>query len=213
MGEHVKTFRKFLAALPNKDLKRAIFKIPAPVLTRWWTVGEAARVVWTAYLLIFRISQQVINANTSAKATKIASGLQPLMMELEIFSDLSLINNFHSFYVSPHFDWMQSSTDLTATPGFQAHNTLVCYFLMVEDLTALSTAISTTHPSFHCFQATLAVCTPELRQGQEAKASEFVSIALASVNKHFERWCKEPLLPAALLSEGPMAAVVASVIL
>jgi hypothetical protein len=140
------------------------------------------------------------------------SGLQPLMMEAELFSDMALINCFHTFYLCPHFDWMQGATDLSGIPGFQAHNTLACYFLLVEDLMSLST-ISTTHPSFTAFQETLSLCTPELRERQQVKASKFVEAAVDAVHKHFARWCNRYLLPAALLSEKPLATVVATAIL
>ena len=40
-----------------------------------------------------------------------------------------------------------------------------------------------------------------------------MKISLKAVNTHFVRWCKAPLLPAALLAEGPLAKVVATVIL
>jgi hypothetical protein len=210
--ELVKTFRHFNAMLTAKELKRTRFKIPAPVLTRWWTVGETARVLWSAYLLVLRISQQVINT-TSSKPNKIASGLQPLLLELELFSDLALVNCFHSFYVSPHFDWMQSATDLSGVPGFQAHNTLGRYYLLVQDLQALEATMTTTHPSFKDFQDTLLVCPPQLRLHQESKAQKFISAALDAVKKHFTRWCNKSLLPAALLSERPLSVAVASAIL
>jgi hypothetical protein len=40
--ETVKTFRPFQPMLTDTELKRTSFKIPAPVLTRWWSVGETA---------------------------------------------------------------------------------------------------------------------------------------------------------------------------
>jgi hypothetical protein len=210
--EQVKTFRQFNPTLTAKELKRTKFKIPAPVLTRWWTVGETARVTWSSYLLLLRITQQVINT-TSSKPNKIASGLQPLFLELELFSDLALLHCFHSFYVSPHFDWMQSTTDLSAVPGFQAHNTVGRYYLLVQDLQSLRTTISTTHADFKEFQDTLTTCSPQLRSHQQKKAKQFVALALNAVNKHFVRWCNKSLLPAALLSERPLSLAIAAVML
>jgi hypothetical protein len=135
------------------------------------------------------------------------------MLELKIFSDLALIHCFHSYFVCPHFEWMQSTGNLSGIPGFQSHNTLGCYFLMVQDLIALSTTINTTHPAFTDFQATLTVCPPELCCHQESKASKFVSLALEAINKHFVCWCNALLLPAALLLESPLAKVIAQVVL
>jgi hypothetical protein len=208
--ELVKTFRPFNNALTKKELARATLKIPKPVLTRWWTVGETARVTWSAFLLLLRISQQVINA-TVRKENKIASGLQPLLVEAELFSDLALIHCFHSFYVCPHFAWMQEATDLSAVPGFQAHNTVARYFLLVQDLSAMASGICTTHPSFKDFRLSLNALTDQVQAKQKEKASTFVSIALEAVHKHFVRWCNSSLLPAALLSEKPLSIVVAAV--
>jgi hypothetical protein len=207
--EKAKTFRTFTATMTDKELRKIKCTIQAPVLTRWWTVGECAQVVWPAYLLLLRICQQVINSHpTSAKPNKIASGLQPLMLEAEIFTDLSMIHCFHSFYVSPHFDWMQSATDLTALPGFQAHNTLGRYFLLVQDLNDCLV-----HPLFEEFRQTMARLPPSLQQHQESKAKLFIETSLKAINKHFERWGDKSLLPAALLSEVPLASVIAAVVL
>jgi hypothetical protein len=95
--EKVKTFRPFQPTLLDKELKRMNFKILALVLTRWWSVGETARATWSSYLLLLRLTQQVINS-TTLKPNKIASGLQPLILELELFSDVSLIRCFHSYF-------------------------------------------------------------------------------------------------------------------
>jgi hypothetical protein len=75
--------------IDGTTMKKRIMKVPAPVLTRWWTVGETASVTWTAYLLLFRLCQQVINSHgTIHRSNKIASGLQPLLLEEELFSTI-----------------------------------------------------------------------------------------------------------------------------
>lgn len=50
--EKIKIFRLFVA-IDEVAFKKALLKIPAPVLTRWWTVGETARVTWNYYLLLY----------------------------------------------------------------------------------------------------------------------------------------------------------------
>jgi hypothetical protein len=121
--EKIKTVRSF-QPIDEATLKKTILKVPAPVLTRWWTVGETASVTWTVYLLLFRVCQQVINTHgTIHRSNKIASGLQPLLLEPELFSDLAMMHNYHCFFVSPHFGWMQSATDMTNLPGFSSHTT------------------------------------------------------------------------------------------
>jgi hypothetical protein len=53
---HVKSFQQFDATIAKKDFKSTSYTIPAWVLTRWWTVGKAARVLWSAYLLLFCVT-------------------------------------------------------------------------------------------------------------------------------------------------------------
>lgn len=71
----VKTFREFPSTLSDSNKKKAASKLQAPVLTRWWTVGEASVTVYDCYLLLVKITQSVINATSSKKSSKIASGL------------------------------------------------------------------------------------------------------------------------------------------
>jgi hypothetical protein len=125
--EKIKIFRKF-ELMDDASIKKTTLKVPKAVLTRWWTVGEAASVTWSAYILIFRVCQQVINAQaTIAKSNKIASQLQPLLLEEELFADLAMIHNYHCFFVTPHFGWMQAELDLSNVAGFQSHNSLLKY--------------------------------------------------------------------------------------
>lgn len=187
-------------------------KIPKPVLTRWWTVGETASIAWTVYLLLLRICQQVINANgTTSKPNKIASGLQPLLLEAELFSDLTMIHEYHCYFVTPHFGWMESANDLTETPAFQAHNTLPRYYLLVEDLRQMKETFMTTHTFFENSRLALLTMAEEAAAAQKTKFHRFLDIAIEAIEKHFRRWCMKHLLPAALLSEYEIATVVAMV--
>lgn len=204
----VKTFRDFEPALPDWKEKRMTCKFTAPVLTRWWTVGEGARAVMDCYLLLLKISQSVINSN-SGKSNKIASGLQPLLLEAELYSDLALVHCYHCNFVCKHFKWMQESTDLSAVPGFQAHNTLVRYFLMQEQLIGYKTSILTNHASYSPFRRSLQNLEPAVAARQRSKVDTFLSVAIDACHKHFKRWMSKELLPAALLSEDVLAAVVA----
>ena len=212
--ELVKTFRNFTSNLDDDDLKAVTLRIQAPVLTRWWTVGQCARLTSSIYLLLVRITQLVINASlANSRGSKIASGLQTLLLERQIYSDLCLIHCFHSVYVCPHFEWMQSATDLSDLPGFQAHNTLSRYYLMMKDLHDIQTTIDSNHEGFVDFRESLHGMSQEDRLHQQHKAQQFITIAEQSVTKHFQRWCSVSLLPAALLSEKPLASVVAAVML
>jgi hypothetical protein len=50
------------------------------------------------------------------------------MVEPELFSDLALIHSYHTFFLCPHFSWMQEQKDLTGVAGFQAHQTLARFY-------------------------------------------------------------------------------------
>jgi hypothetical protein len=209
----VKAFRRFPTVCNDSSVNKTARKFQAPVLTRWWTVGEAAVIVYDSFLLLLKVTQSIINSS-SGKPNKIASGLQPLLLEPEIYSDLTLITCYHIAYVVPHFGWMQAETDLSGVPGFQAHNTLARYFLLQQDLSNMKSTIGTSHPTFRPFQDSLLLLGDQVKQRQVRKVSTFIDLAVESLNKHFKkRWMSKELLPAALLSERPLAAIVASAML
>jgi hypothetical protein len=150
---------------------------------------------------------------TSIKSTKIASSLQALLVEPLIYSDLTLLYCYHRSYVTPHFGWMQSATDLSGVPGFQTHNTLGRYFLMLDDLTQMKPTIATNHPTYQPFQDSLLLLSEDEREQQVSKVDTFIGKAIESLSKHFKRWMTAELLPAALLSEAPLASIVAAAML
>jgi hypothetical protein len=204
----VRGFRNFEEGLPDWKERRMTCKFPAPVLTRWWTVGEGARAVMDCYLVLLKISQSVINS-TSGKCNKIASGLQPLLLEPELYSDLALVHCYHSSYVCVHFKWMQECTDLSDVPGFQAHNTLVRYYIIQDQLQSYKTSILGDNYSYAPFRRSLQNLDPQRAARQQAKVDTFITLALESCHKHFARWMSKELLPAALLAEKEFAVIIA----
>jgi hypothetical protein len=114
------------------------WRIPALILTRWWTVGECA-----AYLLKYRqiilvVCHGVIQANTTDKAiNQIASGLQACICTPEIESDIHLIDAYHKYFLCSHFAWLQKGNpQLGNKPGFLNRHIVVRYFLMLQELSA-----------------------------------------------------------------------------
>ena len=191
------------------DLNSRVRKMAAPVLTRWWYVGEACKYVWQNYPAIVKATQMVINIY-GTKPNKIASGLQPLLLEPEIFSDLALLRSYHVGFFDHHLKWLQDSIDMSNRPGFQSHQMLARYFLMQQDLRSIQSTILTSHPSFKEFRDSIATFNmPELKAVQERKVALFLDLAIDSLDKHFTRWANEKLVPAALLSQYPLAQAVA----
>jgi hypothetical protein len=180
----VKTFRHFPTVFSHDMKKKAASKFQAPVLTRWWTVGEAAQTLYHCYLLLLKVTQSVINS-TSGKRDKIASGQQPLLLEPEIYSDLTLITCYHNWCVVPNFGWMQAETDMSGVPGFQSHNTRARYYLMQSGLKTTKATIATDHGSFQPFQDSLLLLSPLVASRQRSKVDSFISLALDACHKQW----------------------------
>ena len=203
-----KCHRFFFASKGKRSA--AIKKMQAPVLTRWWYVGEACKYVWKLFPVILKATQIVINVY-SGKPNKIASGLQPLLLERDIFTDLALVKCYHSAYFEKHLKWLQESTDLSHVPGFQSHQMIPRYFLIRRDLEKIRRTMRTDHPDFGDFRSSIARHHHSERETQRSKSKIFVNLAVESLDKHFKRWMNAQLLPAALLSEDPLALAVARV--
>ena len=94
-------------------------KIAAPILTRWWTVGQAAKNIIEYFPILIEMVKRFRNANPSNnKLNKIASGLLSLIAEPIIVSDIKLIACFHDTFLNQHFDWLQKGDqDIGGTPG------------------------------------------------------------------------------------------------
>ena len=188
-------------------------KIPAPVLTRWGTVGVAARYYWIHYLSIFRCTQVVINLYPSnAKPNKIASGLHSLMLEPVFFSQLAFIKCFHIEFLHPHMQWLMANLDLSQSHGFQCHQMVCRYYLMHCDLCSMKSRMQKAgnYKAFEDFNKTLSYLKNPKEQTD--MATRFIDIAMTSLKKHFDRWTTAALLPAALLMEVTLARVIGRVL-
>jgi len=162
-------------------------------------------------LVIFHACQTVINLYKSDRTPNmIASDLYNLMADQENFIDLCLIRSFHKAYVNPHFDWFQSSMELSGALGFQAHHVATRHFLMNRDLEHLMSGRSMDQ----CFEAVNNwkgdgdVEEDIKRHNKKLQVS--VTEAHDSLHKHFPRWLNQFLLPAALLGEAPLAKIIAA---
>ena len=185
-------------------------KIPKSVLTRWGTVGEASYVTKRCFLPIFCTLQTIINVHGTKMPGKIAADMMPLMTEPEIYSDLVLVVCYHEAYFNKELAWLTACSDLTK-PGFQAHNMAVRYFIQ-HDMLKSFMKTEFDHPAFGDFRKTFTVPGVD-KELQKSKMRRFFASAYDSLNKHWIRWLMEDLLPAALMSELPLAKCVARVIL
>ncbi len=83
-------------------------QIPAPILTRWWTVGECAAFLLKHMAIIPALCHGVIQASTTAHAVnQVASGLEALLKTPQVVSSISLIDAYHKNFLCSHFAWPQ----------------------------------------------------------------------------------------------------------
>ena len=161
-------------------------KLPAPVLTRWHTVGVAAQVVDRLYLHLLKATQIYINTyDTKSRPNKIAAGLQSLLAEPLLYSDLQLVKCFHKAFLQEHFEWLQACTDLSNLPGFQSHQVLARFFLMRKDLLYINKTIRTSHPKLECYRASLRNLEVKDKSIQETKVDIFFTESTEALIKHF----------------------------
>lgn len=188
-------------------------KMTAPILTRWWTVGAGSSCTFEHCLRLFHAAQIVVNTCKSSSGPHgVASCLFAHMSNTENFIDLTLIRGYHKGYTAPHLDWMQSCQDLTATLGFQAHNIAMRFFLMDCDLQRLPAMDVFNDHTEAMDKAGLVRGTDKCKRNLK-KLAVFVTQSKETLHKHFGRWLSPKLLPAALLSETPLAKLIAAIVL
>ena len=190
-----------------------------PILTRRWTVGAGASCIFDCHLVIPFACQTVINLCDSTSAPNgIASDLFSMMINPENFIDVTLIRCFNKAHVNKHFDWMQTCKDLTQELGFQAHNIAIRFYLMDKDIRGVmwGRSMEEHHEAVNKAVANEnggVVDVQQERNRHIEKLNIFMDAAHNSLHKHFPRWSSHKLMPAALLSEGPLAKIVAAAML
>jgi len=209
-------FKKVVAD-PSSEYKGTILaKMQQPILTRWWTVGSAASYEFDYYLVIYHACQTIINIYKSDRTPHaIASDLFAMLSDQENFIDMTLIRCYNKACLNPHLDWLQSSKDLTNHEGFQAHHIATRFYIMdkgIRSIMMTGRLMEDYHEAVAKWsgpEETLAID----RERHNKKLRVFLEAAHALLQKHFRRWLSRKLLPAALLSEAPIAKVVAATIL
>ena len=124
--------QKWEAIARQMGINKTFKQIPAPVLTRWWFVGVAACMlledweVWQKFMVVTRNDP----LSFGKAVNNIASSNISLMAEPMIKSDLLLISTFHTFFMFPHFKFLQGGDEQSKRCGYQTKHLLERYFLM-----------------------------------------------------------------------------------
>lgn len=214
------------------DSLKDVPKIPAPIITRWWTVGQAAAFLVENLSLIRSLCDSVKSWKGTgtflSAATKIASSVLSLSKEMVIMSDVKLITCFHQIFLNPNFSWMQKGDEkIGNTPGFLGRFMLSRYFLMYECLNSLQNdgwkevsgmkLFSDELKEDHFSAMDNDPRDPkkerkiQLREWQNIKANKFFKIAFLSLKKHYEKYCDEMLF-LSLYDEPHVTRIVAKVL-
>ena len=206
-------------------------KISAPILTRWWTVGEAAKNIIEHFPILIEMAKMFRNVNPSNnKLNKIASGILSLMNEPIIISDIKLISCFHDTFLNQHFDWLQKGDqDIGDTPGYLGRHMLVRYFLMHSDLEKMinngwKNGGGKMEPFLNSLEEECLNCPildpadPSKKKSttgkkiQSRKADLFFQVSFNILQKHYDVFC-ERLLFLSLYGEQCSSQTVARVLL
>ena len=78
----------------DNDNKNADHIMPSPVVTRWWTVGQAVRYILKNIAIFKEVPKYFIYGSKTKKLSAAASNLFSLLKEKGIIADMMLINNF-----------------------------------------------------------------------------------------------------------------------
>jgi hypothetical protein len=133
-----------------------------------------------------------------------------MMKEDIAYSDMSFLAQFHTDFLTQHFQWLQEEDKIAKNPGFHCRQILVRYYLMRKDLVTLKTR--TNGNSFGDYGKNLEKLSDEKKEKQKRKSETFIEEAMTSLDNHYLRWCNK-LLPAALSGEAPLAKIVACILL
>jgi hypothetical protein len=169
-------------------------KIPAPILTRWWTVGVCANFLLQNWETIAFVVHGALMNNKQVK------------------SDVHMIDAFHRHFLFTHFSFLQKGDDeIGGTPCFINRHIGGRYFLMHEDLLAASDGNLEgwrTLDSYGGFVASLLDLTEAETNQQVFKVKHFLRYSRMALEKHFDVWMKD-LLFLSLFAEAPVATRVA----
>ena len=103
-------------------------KLTNPVLTRWWLVGACAVELdekWNVWKMVIKGVRNLPKrkdqkGNETSALQDIAAATLNLMKQDKCRADIKFIANLHTFYIFPHFDYLQKGDPLSGNvPGYQ----------------------------------------------------------------------------------------------
>ena len=148
------------------------------MLTRWWLIGACA-VSFKNYILVWEKICSAIRNSAPSESTsmKIASCTLNLVKNDAVRSDLELIAVFHSWFLFPHFKFLQEGDPVAGgTPSFLARHITVRYFLTMNDLRIIDTGEFKTHKSFRDYNMSVDALSISYQAIAQKSSSTFSDI-------------------------------------
>ena len=191
--------------------------LPAPIVTRWWSVGVCAASLEDDWEIRKKVNNALLNlpnSDTSDALRKILSANKNLMGKMEIKSDIKIIAAIHRNWLCAHFDFVQGGDPLTGNvAGYQARLMTVRFFLMHQDLSACTDEKWKDMEDYkNVIDFNSENLDLETQLIQDKKIAHAFTYMLRSIEKHFDPWVNRHL-PFAIFSERETAKVVASFLL
>ena len=103
-------------------------------MTRWWLVGAYAVILKDTFDTWKRVLRGVLTyAKANSAIYKIASSNLGLMRKSTILCDHELLCAFHSWFISPHFKYLQiGDKEIGETLNFLTRHMLLRYIVMMR---------------------------------------------------------------------------------
>ena len=175
--------------------------MPRGSQSRWWSVGEAACILWNTKAMRWEIARNFDDMKPcpDKKAQKICQTFLSLIKEPVLRCDLALLRAYHRFYLARHMVFFQAADPLTKKAGFGSLNVFVRCFLMREDYAKMQSYFGTNPPDdmdefFTDLVATFNNIPVVDRTIQTKKIQKIFEIAEKEHRKMFDRkWVKGEL--------------------
>ena len=177
-------------------------KITEPVLTRWWTIGQAIKQVLPNLHKWRIIAKKCVDAySTKASPNLCGSAIEPLITEPAIIAHLHWIHAYHEAWWTKQFVWLSAVDETSGEPGFRTHHMAARTLIMKRTLNDLSNNWERSS-FFSNYIRSKENVTEELdKKCLKVLEKEYFAIAKTSLHKHFKQWLTTPLLSAMIGSD------------
>lgn len=180
--------------LPPADLPKELGKaLQQPIVTRWWTVGNAAHTVAKNLDFFILLAKKVAVRFVSGTKIRTAADNLTALSNYWNIADVLLIDNIFSLLINVHMKWYQRSDALLGkkyTPGFLSLHRTTRALLMLIQLKKMKCNWKNL-PEFQTFKELIVdKLSPEHQQLMEKKVDMIFDMMIEQTLKHNKRYFK-----------------------